>query len=110
MQLETAGDVYEGEFDRARLARVNRLMQIPTLVLPGGEVVTESAAMTLLLAGLAQSDDLVPGPGAPDRAAIDSYLAAMVRRRPGQALSSARMARAAAAGSRDCQMGRPTTM
>jgi GST-like protein len=76
--LTEAGDVFEGEADRARLAAINPLMQIPTLVLPGGEVVTESAAMTLLFADLAGSDALVPGPGSPERAAFLRWLIFLV--------------------------------
>jgi GST-like protein len=78
LTLIDAGDVFEGAADRARLAAVNPLMQIPTLVLPGGEVVTESAAMTLLLADLAGSDALVPGPGAVERAAFLRWLMFLV--------------------------------
>ncbi len=78
LTLETAGDVFDDAADRARLAGINPLMQVPTLVLPGGEVVTESAAMTLLLADLARSDDLVPGPGARDRAAFLRWLIFLV--------------------------------
>lgn len=78
LTLETAGDIFDNDLDRARLARLNPLMQVPTLVLPGGQVVTESAAMTLLLADMAQSDDLVPGPGSKDRAAFLRWLIFLV--------------------------------
>ena len=42
---------------------VNPLAQVPTLLLPHGQVLTESAAITLHLADATQSADLVPGPG-----------------------------------------------
>jgi GST-like protein len=49
---------------RARLAPMNPLAQLPTLVLPDGTVMTESAAITLLLAdGAAAGRSLVPGAG-----------------------------------------------
>ena len=78
LTLVEAGNVFDGVADRARLAAVNPLMQIPTLVLPEGEVVTESAAMTLLLADLAGTDGLVPGPGSQDRAAFLRWLVFLV--------------------------------
>ena len=48
---------------------VNPALQVPALILPGGEVMTETAAMTLYLADVAGTDLLVPGPGAAERAA-----------------------------------------
>ncbi len=60
-------------FDRPGPARdtliaLNPLAQVPTLVLPDGTVMTESAAIALLLAELAPDAPLAPPPGAPDRA------------------------------------------
>ena len=49
------------------LARVNPLAQIPTLVLPDGSVMTESAAITLHLADVTGSSELVPFAGDPAR-------------------------------------------
>lgn len=49
--------------------RVNPLAQLPTLLLEDGQVMTESAAITLFLADRLHSDLLVPGPDAPERAA-----------------------------------------
>jgi len=66
--LIEAGDIYADPAARAALARVNPLIQIPTLVLPTGQVMTESAAITLHLADLTGSALLVPPPGDPDRA------------------------------------------
>jgi GST-like protein len=42
--------------------RVNPLRQVPTLVLPGGEVITESAAMLIWLADRYPDADLAPPP------------------------------------------------
>lgn len=53
----------------AELARLNPLTQLPTLLLDDGQVMTESAAITLFLADHQHSDLLVPGPDAPERAA-----------------------------------------
>ncbi len=67
-ELVPAGNVYQDEAARQSLGQVNPAIQVPTLVLPDGEVMTESAAITLLLADLAQSDALVPKAGAAKRA------------------------------------------
>src|SRR5687767_2949637 len=66
-RFEPLDDLFKSAEARARLERVNPLGQVPTLVLPGGEVMSESAAITLLLADLAAQDSLVPGPGAGER-------------------------------------------
>jgi GST-like protein len=51
---------------------------VPTLILPDGQVMSESAAITLLLADLAGNDSLVPRPGAPERAAFLRWLVFIV--------------------------------
>lgn len=48
---------------RERLAKVNPLAQVPTLQMPDGSVMTESVAITLLLADGAGAKSLVPPPG-----------------------------------------------
>ena len=53
---------------RDRLLAVNPLAQVPTLVLPDGTVMTESAAIALLLSELHPEAGLAPPPGAPGRA------------------------------------------
>jgi GST-like protein len=53
---------------RERVAPVNPMRQIPTLVLPGGEVMTESAAILIHLADLHPSARLAPAPGTAARA------------------------------------------
>jgi GST-like protein len=59
-----AGDLFESAAARKRLAKLNPLKQVPVLILPDGDVMTETAAITLHLADAAKSDDLVPA--APD--------------------------------------------
>ena len=75
---EDVGDVFESEEARQRLRPLNPLMQVPTLVLPDGSVMTESAAITLHLADRTGRDDLVPGPAAPERAAFLRWLVFLV--------------------------------
>jgi GST-like protein len=53
---------------RERVAPLNPMRQIPTLVLPGGEVMTESAAILIHLADLHPAARLAPSPRAPARA------------------------------------------
>jgi GST-like protein len=77
-QREEVGDLFDSIESRAALARINPLAQIPTLVLPGGEVLTESAAITLYLADLTGSTGLVPTAGEPGRAAFLRWLVFMV--------------------------------
>lgn len=48
---------------KERLRAVNPLLQVPTLLLPGGAVMTESAAMVLYVADCAPSSGLVPASG-----------------------------------------------
>lgn len=53
---------WEGEAEQAKVEKVNPLKQIPTLVWPGGEVMTESAAMLIALADLHPDARLAPSP------------------------------------------------
>ena len=53
---------WEGAEQQARVEKVNPLKQIPALVWPGGEVMTESAAMLIALADLNPDSHLAPGP------------------------------------------------
>jgi GST-like protein len=78
LRLEAVGDLFEDAAARARLAKVNPLCQIPTMLLPGGAVMTESAAITLYLADLTGSEALVPGPAAAERAAFLRWLVFLV--------------------------------
>jgi len=78
-EFEEIGDLFKSAEARETLARVNPLAQVPTLVLPDGGLMTESAAITLLLADDAAADrSLVPPPGAPERAAFLRWLVFLV--------------------------------
>lgn len=77
-RFESVGDLFDSAEARAALARVNPVAQVPTLVLADGQVMTESAAITLHLADLARDDSLVPGPDAPERAAFLRWLVFIV--------------------------------
>jgi len=68
------GDLFAEEQARQELTKVNPLAQIPTLVLPDGQVMTESAAITLWLADQTGRHDLVPEPGADERAQFLRWL------------------------------------
>ena len=76
--FEPVGDLFKEPDARARLEKVNPLAQVPTLVLPDGGVMSESAAITLLLADIAGTDSLVPAPGTPGRAAFLRWLVFIV--------------------------------
>ncbi len=75
---EAVGDLFKDPAARARLETVNPLAQVPTLVLPDGSVMSESAAITLLLADITGRDDLVPAPGARERAKFLRWLIFLV--------------------------------
>lgn len=77
-ELVEVGDLLRDERARDGVAAVNPLAQVPVLELGSGEVMTESAAITLHLADLALSDDLVPAPDAPERAAFLRWLVFLV--------------------------------
>ena len=72
--VEPVGDLLREPDSRRKLEKINPLAQVPTLVLPDGTVMSESAAITLLLADITGQDSLVPGPGAPQRAAFLRWL------------------------------------
>jgi GST-like protein len=61
-----------------RLTTLNPLAQVPTLLLPDGAVMTESAAITLLLADRAPAAELAPPPGDAARAAFLRWLVFIV--------------------------------
>jgi GST-like protein len=61
-----------------RLRQLNPLCQIPTLVLPDGRVMTESAAMVLHLADVHPGSGLAPAPDAPARPAFLRWLVFLV--------------------------------
>lgn len=76
--LIPTGDIYADPTARAALAAVNPLIQIPTLILDDGTVMTESAAITLHLADLTGSTLLVPSSGDPLRPAFLRWLVFIV--------------------------------
>lgn len=59
---------WEDEAARKLVETVNPLRQVPALVLPGGEVLTESAAILIYLADLHPQARLAPALGDPTRA------------------------------------------
>jgi GST-like protein len=61
------GDLYEDPVAQKKLTKINPLGQVPALVLANGEVMTETAAITLHLADVTKSFDLVPAPDDPSR-------------------------------------------
>src|SRR5262245_57626263 len=76
-EIEDVDDLFKSEAARQRLSAINPLAQLPTLVLPGGEVMTESAAITLHLADVA-GGDLVPPPGEATRPRFLRWLVFLV--------------------------------
>ncbi len=80
--LELAGAPFErihvdsrtGETRRPDYLRLNPLAQIPTLILPDGTVMTESAAMLLHLTEAFPQTGLAPAPGSPERPAFLRWL------------------------------------
>ncbi|SSW71932.1 Glutathione S-transferase GST-6.0 [Achromobacter veterisilvae] len=64
--------------ERDRLLRLNPLGQVPTLVLPDGEVMTESAAMILHLNDVAPQAGLAPPADKPERARFLNLLIRLV--------------------------------
>jgi GST-like protein len=77
-EIEDLGDLFKSAEARDRLRPTNPLAQVPTLVLPDGQVMTESAAITLHLADATQSADLVPGLGENLRPAFLRWLVFLV--------------------------------
>jgi GST-like protein len=63
---------------RDRLIAYNPLAQVPTLVLPDGVVMRESAAIALLLSETFPAAGLAPAPGVPDRPAFLRWLVWLV--------------------------------
>lgn len=72
------GDLFKDSAARAALKKINPLSQIPTLVMDDGQVLTESAAITLFLAEHLQRNDLVPAPGSPERGEFLRWLVFLV--------------------------------
>jgi GST-like protein len=78
-EFEEVGDLFKSAEAREKLARINPLAQVPTLVLTDGTLMTESAAITLLLADDVSAErSLVPPPGAKERAVFLRWLVFLV--------------------------------
>ena len=77
-RFEALDDLFKSADARARLEKVNPLAQVPTLVLPSGEVMSESAAITLLLADITGKDSLVPPANAKERGKFLRWLVFIV--------------------------------
>ena len=58
-----------------RVLAANPMRQVPALVLPGGEIMTESAAILIRLGELHPQAGLAPGPDDPRRAAFLRWMA-----------------------------------
>ncbi|MGH8431732.1 MAG: glutathione S-transferase family protein [Solimonas sp.] len=76
--FETGGDLIRSPDARTKLEKVNPLAQVPTLVMPDGSVMSESAAITLLLADLTDKDSLVPAPKTAERGKFLRWLVFIV--------------------------------
>lgn len=76
--IEEVGDLFQSAEARERLAAVNPVAQVPTLVLPDGRIMTESAAITLYLADVAGKADLVPAASETTRPAFLRWLVFLV--------------------------------
>ncbi|MBM3650828.1 MAG: glutathione S-transferase family protein [Alphaproteobacteria bacterium] len=77
-EFEQVDDLFKSPEARAKLETVNPLAQVPTLVLPDGGIMSESAAITLLLADIAGRDSLVPAAGARERPKFLRWLVFLV--------------------------------
>jgi GST-like protein len=77
-EFEAVDDLFKSPDARAKLEKVNPLAQVPTLVMPDGSVMSESAAITLLLADVTGKDSLVPAPQSPERAKFLRWLVFLV--------------------------------
>jgi GST-like protein len=73
-ETEDVADLFASAEARQKLAPVNALAQVPTLLLPDGQVMTESAAITLHLADVTGRSDLVPVAGEAVRPAFLRWL------------------------------------
>jgi GST-like protein len=76
--FEPVGDLLRQPDSRSKLEKVNPLAQVPTLVMPDGSVMSESAAITLLLADITGKDSLVPPADANERAKFLRWLVFIV--------------------------------
>jgi len=73
-EFKAVGDLFKSADARDKLAESNPISQVPTLVMDDGSIMTESAAITLLLAEQQNDESLVPASGSPERAAFLRWL------------------------------------
>ena len=66
---------WAGDAERDKVAAVNPMRQVPALVLPSGEVMTESAAILVWLGDQHPEAGLAPGPREPGRAQYLRWMA-----------------------------------
>jgi GST-like protein len=76
--VEPVGDMLRDPEARRKIESINPLAQLPTVVMSDGTVMSESAAITLLLADMTGKDTLVPGPRAAERAPFLRWLVFIV--------------------------------
>jgi GST-like protein len=77
-ETEDVDDLFASAGAREMLRPINPLAQVPTLLLPDGQVMTESAAITLYLAETTGRQDLVPAAGEAPRPAFLRWLVFVV--------------------------------
>jgi GST-like protein len=75
---EDLDDLFKSRAARERLSPLNPVAQVPTLLLPDGAVMTESAAITLHLAETVGSTALVPSAGEAERLRFLRWLVFLV--------------------------------
>ena len=76
--FEPVEDLFRTPDADAKLKKVNPLAQVPTLEMPDGSVMSESAAITLLLADITAKDSLVPPANAKERGKFLRWLVFIV--------------------------------
>ena len=76
--FESVEDLFRTPDADAKLKKVNPLAKVPTLEMPDGSVMSESAAITLLLADITGKDSLVPPPNATERGKFLRWLVFIV--------------------------------
>jgi GST-like protein len=76
--FEAVEDLFRTPDAAAKLAKVNPLAQVPTLEMPDGSIMSESAAITLLLADITAKDSLVPPANARERGKFLRWLVFIV--------------------------------
>lgn len=77
-EIEDVGDLFRSAAAREKVKAANAIHQVPTLMLDDGAVMTESAAITLNLADLTKSAELVPSAAEPERARFLRWLVFLV--------------------------------